>query len=119
MMSRYCTVHRSSEDRPARRCFAWLNDVSIPHGEECEFVSWPLCEPCSNGEHDRCGDLGEYTRACGCDCAGIVNCPTCGHDVVLFADDDDNAVASAHCCTWAWHDSFDGCVRLDLSDGAS
>lgn len=75
-----------------------------------------LCAPCTATEHDRCIDLGEYQRDCRCGCAGIVNCPTCGNDVVLFADDpEDPSYAHGECCTWGWADTFDGCIRLDLS----
>lgn len=35
---RWCQVHSSREDPLAGRCFAWLNDPTIPHDPVCHLT---------------------------------------------------------------------------------
>jgi hypothetical protein len=72
-----------------------------------------VCHECRTGVHVRCIDRDD--RLCTCTCAGYTSCDTCGGLVVLVADDaDDSSYAHGECCTWAYVDTFEGTIRLDL-----
>lgn len=73
-----------------------------------------LCLDCRHGDHVSCIDAERSD--CGCQCVAWIDCDTCDSAVILMADDpDDTSYSHGECCTWGYVDTFDGCIRLDLS----
>lgn len=73
-----------------------------------------LCLECRCGDHVPCIDADR--TSCGCMCAAWTECDTCRGLVILWADDeDDSSFAHGECCTWGYVETFEGAIRLDLS----